>query len=241
MQTIFLPLRMLTQKSDPFCSRSVSYEGDNFVLDGQVVRAALKSYNLLVSAPDRPLGLHSNYLRLLSGSQSNRPVVSTAMWQDHAAIIHLLEWRAALAVKSAALSSNHPDAGINHRLSKAITEAFVATQVGDMVAALNQLPHNESCALRDLYLLVSPNGSIELALLVTLTATSSTYCPLRRMPWSISLHSSCCNTEPTRRTRHKTYVQPSTLSVFGFFLMLSGSPTHSPFPTGRWIGTFRSN
>jgi len=132
---------------------AATYEGDNFVLDGQVVRSALKSYNLLASTPDRPLGSHSNYLRLLSGSQWSRPVISTTMWRDHTAIIHLLEWRAALAVQSAAQNLAHPDAGINHRLSKAITEAFVATQVGDMVSDLNQLSQNEASALGDLYLL----------------------------------------------------------------------------------------
>lgn len=40
----------------------------------------------LVSTPDRPLGLHSNYLRL-----SSRPVTSTMMWQDLAGIVHILE------------------------------------------------------------------------------------------------------------------------------------------------------
>lgn len=124
------------------------------MLDGQVVRAALKSYSLLTTTPDHPLGLHSNYLRLLSGEQSRRPAISTAMWQDYAAIIHLLEWRAALAVQSAVRNAYQPDAGINRRLSKAITEAFVATQVGNMVSDLNQLPQNEARALGDLYLLV---------------------------------------------------------------------------------------
>ncbi|KAF8438360.1 peroxisomal oxidase [Boletus edulis BED1] len=132
---------------------AATYEGDNFVLDGQVVRAALKSYNLLVSTPDRPLGLHSSYLRLLRTGTLNRPVISAMMWQEHAAIIYLLEWRAALSVKSAAQNSDHPDAGINHRLSKAVTEAFVATQVGAMVSDLNQLSPNEASALKDLYLL----------------------------------------------------------------------------------------
>ncbi|KAH0833857.1 acyl-CoA dehydrogenase/oxidase C-terminal [Lanmaoa asiatica] len=143
---------------------AATYEGDNFVLDGQVVRAALKSYNLLASAPDRPLGSHSNYLRLLSGDPPSRPVISSTMWQDHAAIIHLLEWRAALAVQSAARNLDHPDAGINRRLSKAITEAFVATQVGDMVSDLNSLSQNEASALGDLYLLVRSYHSIKLAL-----------------------------------------------------------------------------
>lgn len=150
----------------------VSYEGDNFVLDGQVVRAALKSYNLLASTPDRPLGLHSNYLRLLSGSQLSRPVISTTTWQDHAAIIHLLEWRAALSVQSAAQHLDHPDAGITHRLSKVITEAFVATQVGDMVSDLNQLSQKEASALGGLYLLVRSYPSVKPILITPITISS---------------------------------------------------------------------
>ncbi|KAG9308651.1 acyl-CoA dehydrogenase/oxidase C-terminal [Chiua virens] len=132
---------------------AATYEGDNFVLDGQVVRAALKSYKLLYANPDRPLGSHANYLRLLSGSQVGRPVIKSTIWQDYLAIVNLLEWRAALAVQSTARNLDYPDAGINHRLAKAITEAFVAAQVGDMISNLNQLPHNEANALKDLYLL----------------------------------------------------------------------------------------
>jgi acyl-CoA oxidase len=145
------------------------------VLDGQVVRAALKSYNLFASTPDRPLGLHSNYLRLLRAGQFSRPVISTMVWQDHAAIIYLLEWRAALAVESAAQNSDHPDAGINQRLSKAITEAFVATQVGAMVSDLNQLAQNEASALGDLYLLVRSGNSVKFILPITPITIFSTY------------------------------------------------------------------
>lgn len=76
------------------------------------------------------------------------------MWQDHAAIIHLLEWRAALAVQNAARNLDHPDASIHRRLSKATTEAFVAVQVGNMVSNLNQLSQKEASTLGDLYLLV---------------------------------------------------------------------------------------
>ena len=175
MPTIFRPSRMLIQQTDSYCSLSVSYEGDNFVLDGQVVRAALKSYNLLASTPDRPLGSHSNYLRLLCGSQLSRPVISTTMWQDHAAIIYLLEWRAALAVQGAGQNLDHPDAGINHRLSKAITEAFVATRVGDMVSDLSQLSQNEASALGDLFLLVRSYHSIKRVLLITPITVFSIY------------------------------------------------------------------
>ncbi|KAF9234866.1 acyl-CoA dehydrogenase/oxidase C-terminal [Melanogaster broomeanus] len=130
---------------------AVTYEGDNFVLDGQVVRAALKSYNLLSSAPDRPLASYSNYLRLLKGDSPKRPMISESTWQDPRAIIHLLEWRAALAVQNYAQTADDPDASINQRLAKAITEAFVATQVGEMIADLNSLPQSGARALRDLY------------------------------------------------------------------------------------------
>lgn len=145
------------------------------MLDGQVVRAALKSYNLLAVTSDHLLGLHSNYLRLLSGGPSSRPVITTRMWHDHAAIIHLLEWRAALAVQTAARNLNHPDAGIHRRLSKAITEAFVAAQVGNMVSDLNQLSQKEASALGDLYLLVRfRTALVELA--TPLTAPPYTLC-----------------------------------------------------------------
>ncbi|KAG6812804.1 hypothetical protein H0H93_013675, partial [Arthromyces matolae] len=54
---------------------SATYEGDNFVLDQQVVRAALKSYNALISSPDpsqasKHLSPSSAYLRLLMPGQS---------------------------------------------------------------------------------------------------------------------------------------------------------------------------
>ncbi|KAF9228217.1 acyl-CoA oxidase [Gyrodon lividus] len=130
---------------------AVTYEGDNFVLDGQVVRAALKSFNFLSSAPNRPLGSHSNYLRLLKGGTSKRPVISGSTWQDSGAIIHLLEWRAALAVQNFASTTDEPDAGINQRLAKAITEAFVAAQVTEMIAGLKSLPQKEARAIGDLY------------------------------------------------------------------------------------------
>ena len=211
------------------------------MLDEQVVRATLKSCNLLASALDRPLGSHSNYLQLLrTPDQSNRPVISATMWQDYATIIYLLEWRAALAVESAAQNLEHPDAGINHRLSKAVTEAFVATRVGIMVSDLNQLPQNEANALKDLYLLVRPCHSAKLASLFTPIIICSTCWSPRRRPWPISLHSGYSNVGLTRRIRHETLAQPSTPSVFVFSQMLLCSPTRFPSPTGHWIGSFVS-
>ncbi|KIJ61734.1 hypothetical protein HYDPIDRAFT_96089 [Hydnomerulius pinastri MD-312] len=130
---------------------AVTYEGDNFVLDGQVVRAALKSYKSLASDPNRRLGSHSYYLRLQKDDAIKRPVVDASTWKDPRAIIHLLEWRAALAVKDFARTVDEPDAGINQRLARAITEAFVATQVGEMIAGLSKLPQLEAGVIGDLY------------------------------------------------------------------------------------------
>lgn len=155
MRTIYRLLRMSASQHDSYhFSQHFSYEGDNFVLDSQVVRAAFKSYNSLTADPDQPLGLHATYLRLLNSDRASRPAISSATWQDHEAIISLLEYRAALAVQSAAKDLDHSDPGINQRLSKAITEAFIATQVADMISNLDQLPPNAASALRDLYLLV---------------------------------------------------------------------------------------
>lgn len=132
------------------------YEGDNFVLDQQVVRAALKSYNNLISAkyPLKMLSPSSNYLRLLlKPSQPLQPLTDSS-WKDPTVAILLLEWRAAVIVKEFAKHANDPDASANQRVSKAVTEAFVAVQVGLMIQEL-QLAETENCVIRDLYLLVS--------------------------------------------------------------------------------------
>ncbi|KAF8056038.1 peroxisomal oxidase [Lyophyllum atratum] len=117
---------------------SVTYEGDNFVLDQQVVRAALKSYKTLFSSADPPassLSPSSHYLRLLL--PSNQPPTATdASWQDPAFAISLLEWRAALLVQEHAQTFEIPDASVNQRVSKAVTEAFIAVQVGEIIANL---------------------------------------------------------------------------------------------------------
>ncbi|KAH7882117.1 peroxisomal oxidase [Phlebopus sp. FC_14] len=129
---------------------AVTYEGDNYVLDGQVVRAALKSYKSLFSNSNYSLGLHS-YLRLLQVDDPARPQINATIWQHSRSIIRILEWRAALAVKNYAQAADELDGGINHRLSKAITESFVAARVGDMISALDKLPQEEARVLGELY------------------------------------------------------------------------------------------
>lgn len=158
--------------------RFPSYEGDNFVLDQQVVRAALKSYQRLLStaAASSPaaalesISPSSYYLRLLIDG-SSPPLYSAAhSWRDPAFPIALLEWRAALLVNEHARSvanilrtEQDLDAGIdasaNQRVSKAVTEAFMVRRVGEIMAegVESSVGKQESKAvLRKLYLLVRP-------------------------------------------------------------------------------------
>ncbi|KAG6876143.1 hypothetical protein C0992_000694 [Termitomyces sp. T32_za158] len=119
---------------------SVTYEGDNFVLDQQVVRAALKSYTRLTAAADSsavPLSPSTAYLRLLLSSQPAPLSVSTEEWKNPATAIALLEWRAALVVRDHAKTKDESDASANQRVSKAVTDAFVAAQVGKIIDGLS--------------------------------------------------------------------------------------------------------
>ncbi|KAI6019262.1 acyl-CoA dehydrogenase/oxidase C-terminal [Pisolithus microcarpus] len=133
---------------------AVTYEGDNFVLDGQVVRAAMKSYHAFMSTPSSPLGLHSSYIRLLKGNDP-KPVLkeptTTTIWQNSNSIVHLLEWRAALVLSEVVRHVDDLDANANQRLSKAVTDAFVAVKIGEMITGLDVLPRREGDVIRALY------------------------------------------------------------------------------------------
>ncbi|KAF5376636.1 hypothetical protein D9615_007859 [Tricholomella constricta] len=134
---------------------SVTYEGDNFVLDQQVVRAALKSYKALFSLSPTPsassLSPSSNYLRLLL-PPSQPPQVTDSAWHDPAFAITLLEWRAAILVREHARTFADPDASVNQRVAKAVTEAFIAVQVGEIMKNLT-LPAPTGDVVRSLYTL----------------------------------------------------------------------------------------
>ncbi|KAL0578790.1 hypothetical protein V5O48_003202 [Marasmius crinis-equi] len=132
---------------------TVTAEGENYVLDQQVVRAALKAFTRLTAfaktqSQDKlnefvnSLPPSSVYLRrLLPGSDrrlSEPPVLFEASWTDPSVLISLLEWRAALLVHEVAQTTDAHDATIYQRVSKAVTEAFVAGRVGEMLALLNE-------------------------------------------------------------------------------------------------------
>lgn len=134
-----------------------SYEGDNFVLDQQVVRAALKSFRSLFSSQSpsaSTLSPFSYYLRLLLEPSSQPPDLSESSWKDPATSILLLEWRAAFLVRAHSQTADEPDASVNQRVSKAVTEAFVASQVDKTIASLS-LPARSAQPVHALYLLVS--------------------------------------------------------------------------------------
>ena len=136
---------------------SASYEGDNFVLDQQVVRAALKSFTTLFSRPNPSssgLSPSTYYLRLLVDPAARPPTLSTTVWSDVAVLVQLLEWRAACVVQDLAQNPDAGDASVNQRVSKAVTEAFIATQVAEMIASLT-LPSAEREIVTDVYKLVS--------------------------------------------------------------------------------------
>ena len=133
------------------------YEGDNFVLDGQVVRAATKLCSAVLSSTlvASKLPLPSAYLRPLS-TDSSPPTLAASTWHDISAIVLLLEWRAALMVKNFVQTQarGDVDGNVNQRLARAVTEAFVAVQVGEMINNLTALPSQEAKVVGRLYKLV---------------------------------------------------------------------------------------
>ncbi|KAG1777940.1 peroxisomal oxidase [Suillus placidus] len=146
---------------------SATFEGDNFVLDGQVVRAATKLCRAVLSSTSAidKLSLPSAYLRLLSATSEAPPQVTATTWHDVHSVVLLLEWRAALMVKNFTQTpaNGDVDANVNQRLAKAVTEAFVAAQVGEMINNLAVLPSEDArvvgCLYR-LYLLTSAENAL---------------------------------------------------------------------------------
>ncbi|TFK73089.1 acyl-CoA oxidase [Pluteus cervinus] len=152
---------------------SVTYEGDNFVLDQQVVRSALKSHQKLQSdarsssseAVIASLSPSSAYLHVLLSN--SRPTTLPSSWRDPEASVSLLEWRAALLVNEHAGNvaeitnsggdvESSIDAIVNQRIAKGVTEAFVARRVLEIMRDV--VPQQISCngtqeVLGKLYLL----------------------------------------------------------------------------------------
>ncbi|KAJ7054627.1 peroxisomal oxidase [Mycena amicta] len=119
---------------------AATYEGENYALDGQVLRAALKSFRGICSTSSPPtFSPTSAYLRLLLAKNLLPPELSPASWRDPAVPILLLEWRAALLAHEAAqtVPIGQPDSTprLTQRVSRAVTEVFVAGQATPHVRA----------------------------------------------------------------------------------------------------------
>ncbi|OJA09913.1 hypothetical protein AZE42_12679, partial [Rhizopogon vesiculosus] len=123
---------------------SVTFEVDNFVLDGQVIRAATKLYNAVLSSTSAVTKLlpPSAYLHLLSANST--PPHELGMTSQ--SVIFLLEYRAALVVK------NFPQTQVNDTSEDA--------KIGGRLYRLYLLTPAES-ALVDLFLvgLIHPMGA----------------------------------------------------------------------------------
>ena len=140
---------------------AATYEGDNFVLDGQVVRAALKAFARVSATPvkgeESELAPNEAYLRWVAaargpGSDAEHGPAPDR-WGNPRRIIEVLERRAACMVRERAKHAQDPDASMDQRVARAVTDAFVAAQVGEIIHSLGG--GKEAAVLRKLYTLVS--------------------------------------------------------------------------------------
>lgn len=119
------------------------------------MRAALKS--LKNTKSEEMLSPSSAYLRLLLSSSpvTSAPTpIKDVNWSDPFESILLLEWRAALLVKEVSEGGGvEVDASCNQRVSRAVADAFVGRQVGELIQEL-EFEHKEKKAVRSLYHLV---------------------------------------------------------------------------------------
>ncbi|KAF7796497.1 hypothetical protein EIP86_007675 [Pleurotus ostreatoroseus] len=129
------------------------FEGDNYLLDQQVVRAALKTYKRITSSQKERnitalLSPSTAYLRLLAKPV---PPFSQDSWGNTHACVLLLEHRALALVRSRALHENDADASADQRVSRAVTEAFVAEQLEGFINGLrDELPGKNASVVRNL-------------------------------------------------------------------------------------------
>lgn len=141
------------------------------MLDQQVVRAALKTYKTLFSSKPPSLSSlspSSAYLRYLVDTPTLPPLTAADTWRNAHTAVLLLELRAALVVHEHArnVGTGDTDASANQRVSRAVTEAFVAVQVQGMIESLASVGPREREVVGKVFLLVSFLLSLFLSWLV---------------------------------------------------------------------------
>ncbi|KAH9929407.1 acyl-CoA oxidase [Fomitopsis serialis] len=126
---------------------TTTYEGDNFVLDLQIVRGALKTYKTLQSSgfsanAAAKLPPSSAYMRSLLPEFATE--VSEPDWTSPRQVVGLLERRAAAMVKNRA-DTKDVDPSMDNRVSKAVVDAYLGAQVRGLVENLRDvLPSREA-------------------------------------------------------------------------------------------------
>lgn len=145
------------------------FEGDNYLLDLQVIRAAVKAYDRFSTTKDiSELSPSTKYLRALTdttplpvATPSTTPLsawTAVGPWADPQTAVRVLELRGAYVARDYAKHVGDADASAAQRVSKAVTEAFVAGQIGSYMGELRkQLPTREAGVIRDLLTLVCPS------------------------------------------------------------------------------------
>ncbi|KZT66801.1 acyl-CoA oxidase [Daedalea quercina L-15889] len=119
---------------------ATTYEGDNFVLDLQIVRGALKAYHSLQSIglsaeAAAQLPPSSAYLRFLLPEFVTK--FAEPDWRNPQQVVVLLEKRAAMMVRNRADEANF-DASMDSRVSKAAIDAYLAGRIHELI---ENMPH----------------------------------------------------------------------------------------------------
>lgn len=118
---------------------STTYEGDNYILNLQVARAALKTLKSVRASPQTPLSPSSAYLASLSAPFT--PLVSAPQnWLSHQFLLHIISLRAALQVQrlERLVGAGKQFSELSWEcvaVSKSIVEAFL---VGRMLVAIDE-------------------------------------------------------------------------------------------------------
>ncbi|KAL8277204.1 hypothetical protein RQP46_010377 [Phenoliferia psychrophenolica] len=113
---------------------SVTYEGDNFILNFQVARAGVKTLGALRANPSMQLSPSSAYLSSLTASTTRAiTITSASSWLSRPIQLQVISLRAALQVErlERLLASGKPFAKLSWEcvaVSKAIVEAFLVSR-----------------------------------------------------------------------------------------------------------------
>ncbi|BGP19965.1 hypothetical protein JCM10213v2_008096 [Rhodosporidiobolus nylandii] len=116
----------------------VTYEGDNYLLNLQVARAALKSYQAFSRSSSAPLTPFSAFLRSQSLATPLSLPSSPACWSSPALLLNLLDLRAALLTRRLALLLESGRAWEHLswecvELSRAVSESWLARKMAEAV------------------------------------------------------------------------------------------------------------